>query len=402
MKSIYKNLSIIAACMLSLGACDDVMDTHKAFIEGGEIIYAPKPDTIYFVSGRNRIELNYRISEAPNVTSINVYWNNKKDSLIVPLELTSGTEEGKVDITGLEEQSYTFTVQLEDLYGHKSLALSGVGTSYGDNYQNSLSNRRIKKMDLTDEGGIIEWNVAQEGLVRTEVKYTDLSGTDMLLSLDATENTLICPNVATGSGVELRSAFIPEEECVDTFYTAWESSIDMELTFPHEYEMEEVDRQQSGWQLLYYSNTDPGEGKPEYILDGDMGSYWHSNYQDGQQEPYPFTFVIDMKKDLLIGKLGAASRENNWYTRGISYYITEDDVYAGNPDSNNWIYLGDVELPQANGMQWDDVEMDVLENQIKGRYLKVVLTSGYQASHLGAIAEINVQKVTSIDGNPIE
>ena len=63
-------------------------------------------------------------------------------------------------------------------------------------------------------------------------------------------------------------------------------------------------------------------------------SYWHSNYRDGQQKPYPFTFVIDMKDELMVGKLGAMSRENNYYTKGISYYISDDDEFtAGNPDN---------------------------------------------------------------------
>jgi hypothetical protein len=42
-----------------------------------------------------------------------------------------------------------------------------------------------------------------------------------------------------------------------------------------------------------------------------------------------------------------------------------------------------------------------LEKQVKGRYLKIICTSGHGASHLGAIAEITVQKVTAIDGEDL-
>ena len=96
MKRIYNNFLLLLICLSGFSACDDVMDTHKAFIEGGEIIYAPKPDTIFFVAGKNRIELNYAISKAPNVKFINVYWDNGNGSLIEPLELSSGTEKGKI------------------------------------------------------------------------------------------------------------------------------------------------------------------------------------------------------------------------------------------------------------------------------------------------------------------
>ena len=164
--------------------------------------------------------------------------------------------------------------------------------------------------------------------------------------------------------------------------------------------MEEADRQ--NWELLYYDNTDPEEGRPEYILDNNPSSYWHSNYRDGQQKPYPFTFVIDMKDELMVGKLGAMSRENNYYTKGISYYISDDDEFtAGNPDGNQWTYIGEIELLKQNGMQWSEVITSTLEKQVKGRYLKIICTSGHGASHLGAIAEITVQKVTAIDGEDL-
>ena len=108
-------------------------------------------------------------------------------------------------------------------------------------------------------------------------------------------------------------------------------------------------------------------------MDNNPSSYWHSNYRDGQQKPYPFTFVIDMKDELMVGKLGAMSRENNYYTKGISYYISDDDEFtAGNPDGNQWTYIGEIELLKQNGMQWSEVITSTLEKQVKGRYLKIM------------------------------
>lgn len=52
MKRIYDNLLLLLLCLSGLCSCDDVMDTHKAFIQGGEIIYAPMPDTIFLLPGR--------------------------------------------------------------------------------------------------------------------------------------------------------------------------------------------------------------------------------------------------------------------------------------------------------------------------------------------------------------
>ena len=43
MKRIY-SLLVFIACTLLITSCEDFMDVHKEYIEGGEIIYAPNPD----------------------------------------------------------------------------------------------------------------------------------------------------------------------------------------------------------------------------------------------------------------------------------------------------------------------------------------------------------------------
>ncbi len=54
MKRIY-SLLVFIACTLLITSCEDFMDVHKEYIEGGEIIYAPKPDSIAFIAGKERI-----------------------------------------------------------------------------------------------------------------------------------------------------------------------------------------------------------------------------------------------------------------------------------------------------------------------------------------------------------
>ena len=89
MKRIYGIVAFVVS-VLSFVSCDDFMDVHKEYIEDGEIIYAPKPDTIGFIAGKNRILFNCRTYNTPNVRSIDVYWNDGLDSLIVPVELKTG------------------------------------------------------------------------------------------------------------------------------------------------------------------------------------------------------------------------------------------------------------------------------------------------------------------------
>ena len=71
MKRIY-SLAILAASILSFTSCEDFMDIHEEYIEGGEIIYAPKPDSIAFIAGKERILFFCRTYNSPNVKSVNL------------------------------------------------------------------------------------------------------------------------------------------------------------------------------------------------------------------------------------------------------------------------------------------------------------------------------------------
>lgn len=381
-------------CVCFLTACDDLMDTHKEFIKNGEIIYAPKPDTIFFVAGKNRIEANYTISKAPNVSSINIYWNGNRDSLITKIELSTAVSAGRIILDNLEEKSYTFLVQLEDKYGHRSLKSTGFGTAYGENFQNSLSGRRISNMQSNEEGGVVEWDISQEGLVFNEIMYKDKQGNTQKLRIEPGERSLFCPNAANGSTIDYRSAYIPEELSIDTFFTAWKNSAEVGMNFPHVYEYAEVNR--DDWELLYYDNSDPEEGNVLNMFDNNMDTYWHSNYHNATR--FPYTFIIDMKEKYWIGKVGAAARQGVHYSKGITYYITEDSEYMNDPKSNTWVHLGDLELRQENGWQWSTVSEGSVEKKIHSRFLKIVFTSGYSGEHLGAIAELGMQRILSVDG----
>ncbi|MRY31340.1 hypothetical protein GKD83_15565, partial [Parabacteroides goldsteinii] len=132
MKRIY-SLLVFIACTLLITSCEDFMDVHKEYIEGGEIIYAPKPDSIAFIAGKERILFFCRTYNSPNVKSVNLYWNDGLDSLLIPVSFNSSYDSIEVVLDNMEEKSYTFTVQLVDNFDHRSLSVTDFGTSYGEN-----------------------------------------------------------------------------------------------------------------------------------------------------------------------------------------------------------------------------------------------------------------------------
>src|SRR3546814_6296506 len=89
-----------------------------------------------------------------------------------------------VVVPDLPEGAYTFDVKTRDNFGHRSLYLTGFGNSYGDFYRNSLVNRRVRSLELTESGAIINWFSAIEGLTWTDIKYTTDNGETNMVRLN--------------------------------------------------------------------------------------------------------------------------------------------------------------------------------------------------------------------------
>lgn len=401
--TIYKSICGSLLCLMSLAACDDLMDTHLPYIEGGEIVYAPKPDTIYVKSGKNRVQLNYEISKSPNIKEIEVSWNNGENVERFPVELKDGAAKGYVYIEELPERSYTFKAQLVDIHGNYSLPLTGFGRSYGENYKETLRKRDIIAMRASDEGGIIEWSPAPNGLVYNEVTYENAEGKQQTVQSEAASDRLVLSDFKTGSSVSYRSVYLPEENCVDRFYTEWTDSEDEGFTFPHLYLCTEEGIDRNAWEVLLCESVREGDGQGvPGMLDGDRNTYWHSGYDDGRVD-CPFELIFDMQQPLWIGRIGVMQRNGGYNFRltDISFYTTTDEAYAGDKNGNRWSLLTKVSCGASDDMQWFDVPEEVLEQAVKGRFLKMVITDTYDHNGICAMAELTVQQVASVDGTPV-
>lgn len=372
MKRIY-GLVVFVVSVLSFSSCGDFMDVHKEYIEGGEIIYAPKPDTMNFIAGKNRILFNCRTYNAPNLRSIDVYWNDGLDSLIIPVELKTGYDSLSVILDNMEEKSYTFNVRTTDNFGHKSLYLTDFGTSYGDTYQSRLSDRRIKTVSLSDKGGAVTWYFALNDLVRSEIRYTKNDGSLSVAETPSTKDAVELPDIKAGSTVEYRSLFIPEVEAIDTFATAWKT---FEIPFPEEYRYDS-----SSWTVLSVSDESADHGGRIALLDGDLNSFWHSAYEGGNA-PLPHWAVIDMRSQKKISKVEVYRRAGNTDTKSVELYVSDQ------PDGNtgNWIKIG-------NGTFVDGDSISILIPESvdteKGHYLKLVLPDSNREPYT-SVAEIYV------------
>jgi len=356
-------------------SCESFMDIHAEYVKNGETIYAPKVDSVQFIAGKGRVQFAFWLENAPNVKSVDLYWNSKTDSLITPVSASTGLDSFYVNVTDLPEGAYTFEVKTTDNFGHSSLYLTGFGNSYGDFYQSSLLNRRVKSIELTESGGIINWFGAIEGMTWTDINYTMNDGTTNTVRLSPEDQQIICPDVKAGTSFQFSSFFIPEEFSVDTFSVDWEQ---YEGSFPTIYKYD-----RSAWNVREVSDETASDGGGKNtLLDDNLSTYWHSQWEGGNA-PLPHWAVIDMGSPKKIAKIDTYKRSGNTDAKTIQYFVGPDP----DADATSWTKIGESQFVSEK----DNIETLISNSSstLSGRYIKLVLPDSNRDPFI-SIAEIYI------------
>ena len=372
-----KNWKIIYQCLVvtillsAFVSCEDMMDKHQDYIEGGEIIYAPRPDSIAFLPGTGRILFRYWLYNSPNVSSVDIFWNNGADSLIISVIPGTGLDSSEVLLSNMPERSYTFDIRNTDKFGNKSLTTTGFGTSYGENYESVLFQRKVKSVVTSGDDGIIRWYSAAEDLLEVQVRYKANNGENVVVDMSADIDTLLCPNVLKGSSFEYRSFYKPEKDAIDTFIMAW---TEYEEPFPS---IIEFDR--SEWEVIDYSDQQADDGGGiGTLFDGDFDTYWHSSYSEGAA-PLPHWVIIDLKSAKNMSRI-ETYRAGNTDANTIQYWTSDDP----DPDAASWKKIAEGVYSSSG---------DVLALNLPGtgvtskRYLKLVLPDSNRVTYT-SISEV--------------
>ena len=143
---IYKLLFLSAFTIMVSAGCTD-MNEYTKFLEGGEIEYTGKIDTVAVLAGDGRVAVTGRFGSDPKVVNCRIYWNLRADWVEVPVDLSQSNQLYK--IIELPENSYSFEIMTYDKLGNSSIPVTATGSSYGDSYKSSLSNRLINSAGLS-------------------------------------------------------------------------------------------------------------------------------------------------------------------------------------------------------------------------------------------------------------
>lgn len=216
---------LIIVIIFNITACKDMDSTFKEYLEGGEIKYVARVDTLIGYPGKNRVKLVWPIGRDSRVTYVQIFWNNYEDSLRVDINKEQVTDSAFVIIEGLEEAGHEFTLLTYDDIGNKSVKANVYVEVYGEIYISTLLNRKVRDTEVGNNSICIDFYPASLYVKNTLVEYSTKNNTIKTLLLEAAEQVICLPDYKPNTQIKFFTTYIPEGNGIDEVATVFDSFI---------------------------------------------------------------------------------------------------------------------------------------------------------------------------------
>lgn len=347
--------------LLLLASCTGMNNIIEEYLDAGETVYIGKVDSLKAYAGKERIRFSWMVGVDPRIDACKIYWNNHRDSVIIPIDnskITDGMYEATIPV---EEGNHVFNLYHTGS-GPQSIKKEIAANVYGEFYQSNLSPRSIRSMLASQQQIVITWGDAKAALY-TSLTYKNKEGHEKTLTvLPADQTTTINDYVCNGT-FSTTSFFLPEETAIDTF------NIVSSEQFPAYYELS-----RAGWTTR--ADTETSLFPSSNVLDGKTGSLWHSAWDP--EKTFPHELIIDMQNKKHINKIYILRD----YTR---CHLKKACILVSN-DQSKWTEAGTVEFENNKTNTGSYLE---LKQGIESRYLKLYMTESYRGA-LVDVAEVYV------------
>lgn len=381
MKAMTKKILTLFASFVMMVfmcmSCTDVNQFHEKYIESGENIYTTKPVAETY-PGRNRVELKIFYPGPNSAKQTLIEWNNGADSKIIDVNPTGELDSITVEITNLDEKSYFIDLHNIDKDGNKSVLVQTVGTSYGNRYEAAINNRLL--LDMTIEEGdtlVTQWGQGTKGAALFEINYLDSNSEPATRIVNIDQETVRLDDWKPGSMMSYRTYFLPTPEAVDTFYTPYDS-----ITLPVPVVLSLL-TDKSSWSITEVDSEEPAEGNADHpdnglakaAIDGDLGTFWHTQWQGGSPD-YPHYFILDLGQNHNLGAVESFRRRGNGSAQNVVQILISTD-------KENWVDKGIFDIDSGT----DDGQLMEFEPG-QARYIRYNAQSG--SSAFAMLAELEV------------
>lgn len=215
---------LLLLTIAAIAACRK-QDDYKKYIPNGEMLYTGKADSMRVHPGRNRVQVSWLLIADPKVAESRLYWNNRRDSAIIPINRTKGIDTIRYMIDNLEERTYDFEVVNYDHDRNKSMVSRVSGLAYGELYETALLNRAYESIEAKSGDATIRWIDVDsaDGIHSMQLQYAHINGSlrDTVVESISELMVTVLPDIAPNSTLRFRARYLPDTLAIDTFLTAW-------------------------------------------------------------------------------------------------------------------------------------------------------------------------------------
>lgn len=208
---------------LCAASCDSMNDIQSKFTEIEERSYLGKVDSIKSYPGFERAKITWYISSDPRIENTIIYWNNRRDSIVVPFKRNSpGTQKDSVLLSGIAEGSYLYEFRNTNSRGETSLFSSATITVWGTSYGDELNGRALLSRNYDYDNSIFGLEFTDcsdaDGVAYTELDYYDIGGRQRTIRLGRDQSQAELSDFPEEGSVRYRTAFFLSEG-IDTVYS---------------------------------------------------------------------------------------------------------------------------------------------------------------------------------------
>lgn len=364
----YKIISqcFIAVAFTLLFACSGMDSTYKDLLPDSDKLYPGRVDSVLVSTGYKRIKLNVLLSSDPKVKNLRLYWNNRLDSIDVPVSPEEIGGRKVLTIDQMNEGIYSFEMFTFDADKNRSVVTEALGRVYGEEFRTQMDNRYITASEVTKDGEVqITWEKADITFpsVVAEVRYEDKNGTMQNVLVKSDESITTLPLYKEGKPFEYRTYNLPDSTCMDTLVTNFN-----------------VNRVRAEFDKKEWKVIPSGQDKTRpaaNVIDGNLTTMWHTD--PGKPGYYPHSLIIDFGQELGLESFLFLQRPD--YANPVKSF--EIFTNSTGDDTEEWVSLGNFILTKSTKLQ--SVKLPEKKDL---RYVKMVFSSDWGSCINLALMEI--------------
>ena len=138
-----------------------------------------------------------------------------------------------------------------------------------------------------------------------------------------------------------------------------------------------VEERRDSYKVLSVSSIERNESSPEYLVDDDIGTFWHSKWSGSNVPNHPHTVTLDMMKSRKIRGIAILPRQDGNANGRVKDFLVEIST-----DGKNWTEALRGTLRDTHNEQ--TVKRDT---PIEGRYLRFTSLNAHRNQPWACIAE---------------